>query len=152
MQIHRVRGGTLREALLRARSELGDDALVVHQELIPGGGVTLAVRRGAPARDPAARPRAREVAEKLARAGASSELLLRVCSSLDEGSDSGQHVLDQAAQRIGALFPTARLERIPGHTRLIALAGTTGVGKTTSLVKLALRMQRAGRRVELATL
>jgi flagellar biosynthesis protein FlhF len=61
------------------------------------------------------------------------------------------HVLDVAADAIGAMFTTVKLPRARGRARVLALAGAAGVGKTTTIAKLALRLVRAGRRVELVT-
>ena len=44
------------------------------------------------------------------------------------------------------------MARLEGKTRVLAFVGATGVGKTTSIVKLAKRLRDSGRRVELATL
>ncbi len=43
MQIQRYQGRDLRDALLRAHRDFGDDAVVVSRESAPGGGVTIAV-------------------------------------------------------------------------------------------------------------
>lgn len=167
MQIHHVTGASLTDALLRARRAFGEEALVISQELVAGGGVTLAVaRRRVPngARHPTlgpetvaaprsgVSPRLAEVARALRRTGASDALVDRVVSAIGPKLESGAHVLDLAAEAVGALFPIARLPRLRTATRVLAFAGATGVGKTTSLVKLAARLAQAGRRVELATI
>ena len=43
MQIHRVKGRSMEDALHRARSVCGDDAVVLTQENVAGGGVTLSI-------------------------------------------------------------------------------------------------------------
>ena len=43
MQIHRVRGNDLKDALQRARRSFGESALVISHEVLGDGGVTLAV-------------------------------------------------------------------------------------------------------------
>ncbi len=165
MQIHRIRGTSLKEALLRARRMFGEDAIVVSQEILPGGEIALAV---AQKEDSAAevestlfrvqqarekeQPALRELAQRLERQGVSHSLATRLCDAVRARMASGGHVLDLAAEEIGALFPPVRLGRVDGRTRVLAFAGTTGVGKTTTIVKLAKRMRDAGRRVELATL
>jgi len=45
IQIHRVEGRDLRDALRRAKDSLGVDAVVLSQESVAGGGVTLSVTR-----------------------------------------------------------------------------------------------------------
>lgn len=176
MQIHRVTGASLREALLRAQSEYGDEAVVIQQEFAPGGGVTLSValeRPGetpkprvqrvvpsavetvapaAPEFDPARVPLVREVAKRLARTGTSSALAGDLCREIAAWPDADVHVMDRAAVALGRRFPPVQLKRLEHGTRILALVGLTGVGKTTTLVKLAARMLRAQRRVEIATL
>ncbi|MBI5365138.1 MAG: hypothetical protein HZA53_18315 [Planctomycetes bacterium] len=179
--IHRVTGASMRDALLRAQNEFGDDAVVIQQEFAPGGGVTLSIARKTPvakqavstanapktghvrpaqfpavapelAVDPTRVPLVREVALRLEKSGASKAFAAKVCSAIRDWPDPDVHVMDRAAEFIGLRFPIAHLKRIEQHTRIVALVGLTGVGKTTTLVKLAARMLRANRRVELATL
>lgn len=162
MQIHRVRGSSLRDALLRAQDAYGEDAVVIQEESVPGGGVTLSVaRREAPRaqthatqpeQDPARIPIVREVAQRLERTGTSKDFVASICAEVRDWPDAGVHVMDRAAEAIGRRFPPVKLGRLDGGTRVLAFVGLTGVGKTTTIVKLATRMLRAGRRVELATL
>jgi flagellar biosynthesis protein FlhF len=165
MQIHRVRGPSLKEALLRARRMLGEDAIVVSQEILPGGEIALAVaqREAAAAevestlfRAQKARaqehPALRELEQRLEHQGVSQGLVGRIVAALRTRNAAEGHVLDAAADEIGRLFPPARMGRLAGKTRVLAFTGATGVGKTTSIVKLGKRMRAAGRKVELATL
>lgn len=165
MQIHRVRGTSLKEALLRARRMLGEDAIVVSQEILPGGEIALAVAQREEAaaevestifRAQKARakeqPALRELEQRLERNGVSSGLVARIVESLRARGATEGHVLDAAADEIGRLFPPARMPRLEGRTRVLAFAGATGVGKTTSIVKLGKRLAESGRKVELATL
>jgi len=165
MQIHRVRGTSLKEALLRARRTFGEDAIVVSQEILPGGEIALAVaqREGAAAevestlfRAQKARtlehPALRELEQRLERHGVSQALVGRIVDALRKRQAAEGHVLDAAADELGRIFPPTRMGRLAGKTRVLAFAGATGVGKTTSIVKLAKRLRTAGRRVELATL
>ena len=48
MQIHRVRGNDLNDALRKARRTYGDSAVVLSQENAPGGGIMLAVAERPP--------------------------------------------------------------------------------------------------------
>lgn len=162
MQIHRVRGSSLRDALLRAQDAYGEDAVVIQEESVPGGGVTLSVAKREVARastlatqpeqDPARVPIVREVAQRLERTGASKEFIASICAEVRAWPDANVHVMDRAAESIGRRFPPVKLGRLDSGTRVLAFVGLTGVGKTTTIVKLATRMLRAGRRVELATL
>lgn len=157
MQIHHVTGKSLKDALLRARQAYGEEAVVIHQEVVAGGGVALAVTRRRP-RTPAVGagvvedPRLREVDECLRRSGTSRALREKVLTDIASEPASEEHVLDQAAAAIGRIARFAHLPRVRTATRVIAFAGASGVGKTTSIIKLALRFVSAGRRVELATL
>jgi len=165
MQIHRVRGTSLKEALLRARRMLGEDAIVVSQEILPGGEIALAVaqREDAAAevestifRAQRARakehPALRELEQRLERSGVSQALVARIVEAIRARGTAEGHVLDAAADEIGRIFPPARMPRLEHKTRVLAFTGATGVGKTTGIVKLAKRMREAGRKVELATL
>jgi flagellar biosynthesis protein FlhF len=153
----------LREALQRARRLHGEDAVVVGQELAANGGVTLTVARKASATTPAvlgSRGETRsepknialtEVAGRLRKNGASPAFVERVLDAVMARKTEGAHVLDTAALVIGEMFQTARLPRARGQARILALAGAGGVGKTTTTAKIAMRLVRAGRRVELVT-
>ncbi|MBK7642491.1 MAG: hypothetical protein IPJ19_05495 [Planctomycetes bacterium] len=165
MQIHRIRGSSLKEALLRARRTLGEDAVVVSQEVLPGGEIALAVAQrndsaaevessifraqGARAKE---QPALRELEQRLERHGVSDKLVARILDALRKRGAGEGHVLDEAAVEIGRIFPPARLPRLEKQTRVLAFTGATGVGKTTGIVKFAKRLRESGRRVELATL
>ncbi|MBL8858656.1 MAG: hypothetical protein JNL28_09140 [Planctomycetes bacterium] len=163
MHVHRVVGASLREALQRARHLHGSDAIVVSQELAAGGGVTLTVaRKPAPTPPPVVGVRAdkkvspqnlalTEVAGRLKQNGASPDFVERVLAAIEERQAEDIHVLDTAALVIGDMFETARLPRARGQARVLALAGSGGVGKTTTVAKIAMRLVKAGRRVELVT-
>jgi flagellar biosynthesis GTPase FlhF len=156
MQIHRVRGKSFKDALVRARESHGEDALVISQEEVPGG-VALAVARRAekvvtakeetPARGPLA-----ELESRLREHGASPDFVERITSAVAERRESGRHVLDLAADVTGELFPPGRLARIASRTRVLAFVGASGAGKTTALVEFARRSKAAGRAVEIAAL
>jgi flagellar biosynthesis protein FlhF len=174
MQIHQVRGNNLREALERARTQVGEKAVVISQRSQAGGAVTLAVsdevprsagalealrtqaRRvlSSPKRATGAPPLAdtRDVERCMTASGCSERLVDRIAEAVAGRLSDGGHPLDLAAEELGTVFPVAQLKHAPGQTTVIALVGPTGVGKTTALAKLALRLTRAGRRVALATL
>lgn len=52
------------------------------------------------------------------------------------------HPLDHAAREIGELFPVARAQREKEHGLILAFLGHAGVGKTSSICRLALRLSR----------
>ncbi|MEM1449985.1 MAG: AAA family ATPase [Planctomycetota bacterium] len=175
-----VHGRTMREALLRARQELGDKAVVVDQRTVAGK-VTLAVSTTVPRSTDALRTM-REEAERLLQAppepvaapeaapqpprrspladverrlrehGATKKLREHVLEGVVAREKEGGHPLDVAAEEVGKLFDYATLEPARGETALLALVGQSGVGKSTTLAKLGLRLVRAGRSVVLATL
>ncbi len=163
MHVHRVVGASLREALQRARRLHGEDAVVVGQELAPNGGITLTIARKTSATTPALLGTSgetkvppkdlalTEVAGRLRKNGASPAFVERVLDGIQARKADGGHVLDTAALVIGEMFQTARLPKARGKARVLALAGAGGVGKTTTLAKIAMRLVKSGRRVELVT-
>lgn len=167
MHVHRIVGASLREALQRARRIHGENAVVINQELSAAGGVTLTiVRKPAAALPPPVGTGGKaaskapgapqdlalvEVASRLRLHGASPAFVDRVLADIAVRRTGAEHVLDVAADAIGGLFQVAKLPRARGKARVVALAGAGGVGKTTTIAKLALRLVRAQRRVELVT-
>jgi flagellar biosynthesis GTPase FlhF len=156
MQIHRVMGTSLREALGRARRAHGEDAIVISQEISAGGAVTLAVARrpGAALENAAPKLSAamlREMTVRLRRQGASEPFVERISKAVQAAREQDKHVLDRAADAIGSSFRTATLVKHKGAARVLALVGSTGVGKTTTIAKLALRLVRSGRKIEIVT-
>lgn len=169
MQIHRFTGKNLREALQRARKAHGENAVVVGQEAMAGGGVTIAVvdesRRPAILRSsglaPTRRPEGRrasadpgldDVRRLMERHGASPDLVTRTLRAVRRSGAHGAYAIDVAASALGQAFPIAPSPRTGGGTRAFAFVGPTGVGKTTTLAKLAIRLVQAGRRVGIATM
>lgn len=177
MQIHRVRGNDLKDALKRARRTYGEGAVVISQETTPDGATTLAVAERPPIpaeemealREEGARKLGRvepktfpaeetvpagyeEVRERLVRTGASPEWSLRICKRAAELAEPGEHPMDTLGKAIGGQVRIASLPKAPGVTRVISFVGNTGVGKTTGLVKLGARLVRGKRSLGLATL
>ncbi len=148
MQIHRVGGHDLRDALERARRTHGANAVVLAHEPMPGGGVTVSVTDGGPELEPGAR----DVAQRLAEAGASHDLTRDVLSALRESGVNGTFAIDTAASVLADAFRAAPSPRHGEGACVLALVGPTGSGKTTTVAKLARRMFRAGRRIRVATL
>lgn len=148
MQIHRVRGRNLREALERAQRAHGDAALVLSREERPDGVTLAVVERGRAAPRPAHEPPGlADVRARLVRHGASPELVERVLGDVRASGRSGAYAIDAAAAALGAAFPVAPAPRAKGGALALALLGASGSGKTTTLHKLARRMRAAGRRV-----
>jgi len=162
MQIQRIQGRDISDALERARETCGLEAVVLSQESHSGGGVTLSVTRRqaepkpkpkpdsvvTPRRDPADIV---EVRQRLGEAGCSEELVEHILTPVRRLQAEGVHAIDAAAEVLGRLFKVAPLPKATGRLRTMALVGPTGAGKTTSLAKLAVVLLQRGRRVALAT-
>ena len=181
MQIHRIRGNDLNDALRRAKRTHGEGAVVVGHERTADGGITLAVtvdksgeapavESGAPkpARSPKpadvvrfpkadateAQPKRPalldELAGRLAATGTSPEWIERSLASVEEGTEA--HPIDQVGAAIGAMFRIAKLPKAQGLTRVLALVGPTGSGKTSGLIKIGARLVRGGHPLRFASL
>jgi len=171
MRIHRVRGRNLEEALERARRQHGEGALVLSQEATANGDVLLAVseRRKAAnmvfpsVTNPAQRAPAaveagvtlargsRDVLARLSRSQFSQAGIERVLDAVRESKALGPFAIDAAAAELSRGVRIAKSPRADGRLRALAFVGPTGVGKTTTLAKLAVRLVRAGRRVALVS-
>ena len=164
MKIHRVRGRNLKEALERAQREHGEGALVLRQESADNGDVWLAVSERRQAREvvfprlsarppaplePAAERGVLDVARRLERSQLAPEWSQRVVSAVRDSKALGAFAIDAAAAELSRMVRIAASPRADGRTRALAFVGPTGVGKTTTLAKLAVRLVRAGRRVAL---
>lgn len=177
MQIHRVRGNDLKDALQRARRTYGEAAVVISHEVAPGGGVMLAVAERPPLqpgemevlreegdrklgkvepksfpRDGELTPGYLEVRQRLLSTGCSEAWSTRICELATKAADLGDHPMDAVAAAIGGEVRIAKLPKEPGVTRVITFVGNTGVGKTTGLVKLGARLVKGRRSIGLATL
>jgi|SRR5688572_6809358 len=163
LKIHRVRGRDLVDALERAAREHGEHALVLSREPAPGGGVTVAVGVGV---EPLPRATAEpevldsgwaDLERRLRLSGASEALVRRAVAAAQERGARGPFALDAAAAELGGLVVAAPSPRVrprgaQASPHVLAFVGSTGVGKTTTLVKLAARLARAGRRIALVSL
>lgn len=169
MQIHHIRGRSLREALSRAAELYGTQAVVLSQETDEEGGVTIAVSadagalaefgvlsrgdaRRADARRAGEEPGLGDVRRRLGEQGCSKPWIDELAAEISARADRGVHPVDEAAIRIGGKLAVAAAPAARAGTRVIALVGPTGVGKTTTIAKLAHRLSAAGRSVALATL
>lgn len=171
MAIEQVVGRSMREALERARKKVGERAVVLsHRSSIKG--VTLAVSQEIP-RGAKALGDMRQQAELLLDAedtnkvggigtlelerrllarGASRQLTERVCEAVAGRIHEDKHPLDIAGEELGSMLQVARSSHKPGKVSYLAFVGAAGVGKTTSLTKLAARLVGSGKRVLLVTL
>jgi flagellar biosynthesis protein FlhF len=183
MQIHRIRGNDLNDALRRAKRTHGDGAVVVGHERTSDGGITLAVTidqageapaaesgahkparspkpadvvrfpkaKAAPTEAPTKRPALlEELAGRLAATGTSEEWIARSLNAVEEGVEA--HPIDQVGAAIGSMFRIARLPKAQGVTRVLALVGPTGSGKTSGLIKIGARLVRGGHTLRFASL
>ena len=154
MRITTFKGETVAEALKKAREGAGPEALLVETRRVPGGAeVVMALPGGRPA--PAGPKPGRhgkggrktvlplglqKAVDRMKSAGLTIPVRKAVAEAL-EGCDlyldkpGDPSVLPAAARILGGMLK--RLE-VPGpRARVTALVGPTGVGKTTTLAKLA---------------
>ena len=171
MNVHKITGRNMREALERAQEVHGAGAVVLGQSEATEG-VALAVTTTAPANRSELermRQRADELFKDVARSDETAttaetseveeRLIAHGCTLgfaaaawQEAASYQGRHPLDAAAEVLGARLQVAKLPKLPGKTRILAMLGHSGAGKTLSLAKLSARLVRAGRRVQLAGL
>ena len=167
MLLKRIEAKTLPEAIDRVRAECGADALVVETRPTRDGFLVVASK---PEAQPARRDQAgttsflskwtrgfRPLAEKATDFGLSKPILQAVERALlgtkVELSKTGDPGLPGLASRVLAalVHHEPRVEGKDGF-QTIALVGPTGVGKTTTLAKLAARAKDRGERVAIITL
>jgi flagellar biosynthesis protein FlhF len=186
MQVKRFVAPSYAEALIKAKHELGVDALIVESKKVRVGGVlglfgkvmtevTVASDlAGAPSRSPAPAPapnqanlereiaalRAavtklaerehgtghrqvpltgyhRKVFEELVARGVEEAAALDLGRRAGSDSTDGRRRLRQELDRL--LGPSSPTDLVPGQRQVLALVGPTGVGKTTTIAKLAAR-------------
>ncbi|MCH2105617.1 MAG: hypothetical protein MK291_03125 [Planctomycetes bacterium] len=171
MNVHKITGKNMRDALERAQEVHGAAAVVLGQSEDTEG-VALAVTTTAPAsRSELERMRRRadelfkdvaridETATSTETSEVEERLLSHGCTLgfaaaawQEAASLEGRHPLDAAAEVLGNKLQVAKLPKLPGKTRVLAMLGHSGAGKTLSLAKLSARLVRAERRVALAGL
>jgi len=167
MLLKRIEAKTLPEAIDRVRAECGADALVVDTKPTRDGYLVVAGRPepAAPRRDQAGATSFlskwtrgfRAIAEKATDFGLSRPILQAVERALlgtkVELAKPGDPALPGLASRVLAalIHHEPRVAGADGF-RTIALVGPTGVGKTTTLAKLAARAKDRGERVAVITL
>jgi flagellar biosynthesis GTPase FlhF len=168
MLLRRIEAAELQDALAKARKDCGPDALLVETRRV-GNRYVVVAAMPEPARGPersralAAGAGARPCWQKgflpLAERAAGFGISRAVLASIERALLGTRVRLDQpgdpalpplAAKVLKALI---RVQDLPlPQWRTIALVGPTGVGKTTTLSKLAARAQRDGERVAIVTL
>ena len=171
MLLKRIEAPTLQKALDRVREECGDDALVVETRPTSKGFLVVAAKpqteldvRDQAGRAPAASasrwtPGFAPLAQKAEDFGISHRILTAVENALlgtkVEMSRSGDPALPNLSARVlASLLPIeSRFEGREVHPdfRTIAFVGPTGVGKTTTLGKLAARAVKQGQDIAIVT-
>jgi flagellar biosynthesis protein FlhF len=174
MLLKRFEAKTLPQALELVRRECGDNALVVETRPTRTGFLVVAARPEPLPSTPTARPRDQAggtsllskwtrgfqpLADHATDFGLTTNVLRAVERALlgtrVELSRPGDPALPQIAARVlAALVHTAPEVEAPdtARYRTLALVGPTGVGKTTTLAKLAGRARARGERVAIVTL
>ncbi len=167
MILRKVTGRTMAEALAKVAKKIGEDALIVETRF-EGGRATVLAKRPEPAA-PAARPASSRasrpwprgfavLAEEMLEKGI-AERVVRVLYEAVRGLDpyllkDGDPALAGVCRRIlSGLIPGVRKEdEASPARRVLALVGPTGVGKTTTLAKLAARAAlEQGERIAILT-
>jgi flagellar biosynthesis protein FlhF len=157
MILRRVTGTSVRDALARAEQECGSGVLILETRMTTQGAELIALKPQ-PEPKPAAPRRRGGFAELAANARARglSEVCVRTIERALRGLDveldrPGDPALISLAKKVlASLITTVPAADTP---RALALIGPTGVGKTTTLAKLAARARRdEGRTVALVTL
>jgi flagellar biosynthesis GTPase FlhF len=167
MLLKRIEAKTLPEALARVRTECGEDALLVETRATAAGYLVVAAQKDTalPGKPRAAQLLSRwtrgfqPMAERAEAFGLSPRILTAVEQALlgtkVNLSRAGDPALPALCTRVlAALIKTE--SRVEGEGvepafRVTALVGPTGVGKTTTLAKLAARAVNAGQRVAIVT-
>ncbi|MBK8099276.1 MAG: hypothetical protein IPK26_19375 [Planctomycetes bacterium] len=169
MLLKRFEAKTLPEALARVRSEIGEHALVVETKAWRDGVLVVAARpdTAVPRTPPVAVPGLSKwtrgfqpFADKARDFGLSDRILHAVENALlgtkISLSRPGDPALPALATRVlAALIRTdgdLDSDPVAPNWRTVALVGPTGVGKTTTLAKLAGRAHAAGQRLAIVTL
>jgi flagellar biosynthesis protein FlhF len=154
MIVKRVVAGSMREALKLAEKECGAGALILQTRVTSAGAEVVTARPAMPVA-PAAPRKAQQahrdispgfapVAARALAAGLSDVVvrtLARALAGLEVRTDQpGDPALPGVTARVlGSLIPSRALTDLP---RCVALVGPTGVGKTTTVAKLAARATR----------
>ena len=171
MKVHKITAKNMREALELAQKVHGSNAVVLGQSEAEEG-VALAVTTTAPVsrvelermrrradelfrdiscdEETTTETRSSEIEERLLSNGCTPGFAAVAAREAD--GLEGKHPLDAAAEVLGARLQVSHLPKLQGKTRVLALLGSSGTGKTLSLAKLGARFVRAGRRIGVAAL
>ncbi|MCB9884216.1 MAG: hypothetical protein H6838_01925 [Planctomycetes bacterium] len=169
MLLKRIEAKTLQQALERVRVECGDDALVVETRSTRTGYLVVAARaQSAPPRRDQTGGRSflsrwtkgfAALADKATDFGLTDDVLRAIERALlgtrVELTRPGDPAVPGLAAKVlaGLIRSEPRLEDQDDPTfRTLAVVGPTGVGKTTTLAKLAGRARARGERVAIITL
>jgi len=167
MLVKTVRGRTTSEALARVREVLGAGAVVLETRRVTGGvEIVAATERpgtgggGAPVPAPATRPLgepAERLRDDLLAFGFGPVLAERIARAAEANLDEERLAdplarLAYARRAVGLWLAAAEPPAPADGVRVLAVVGAPGVGKTTTLAKVAAREAIAGgRRVVLAS-
>ncbi len=171
MLMKRIEAGSLQQAMEMVRKECGEDALVVETRPTSKGYLIVAARPEAelPTRDQAGRAPLvgisrwtrgfAPLAEKAEEFGLSPRILTAVEKALlgtkVELSRPGDPALPNLCVRVLAALlaqePRFESPQADPAFRTVALVGPTGVGKTTTLAKLAARACKRGQDIAIVT-
>ena len=168
MLLKRFEARTLPDALAKVRAECGDDALLVETKQTRGGFLVVAARPEVRPARPEAKAGAlslsrwtrgfQPLADKATAFGLPDNVLAAVEKALlgtrVDLSQPGDPAVPGLAAKVlaGLLRRENRLEEAGDGFRTIALVGPTGVGKTTTLAKLAARAKDRGEDIAILTL
>ena len=78
--------------------------------------------------------------DRLVRYGASKALVERTCAVIEKSGVKGMYALDVAARVLGRAFPAQSSPKRDGRTRILAMVGPSGAGKTTTMAKIGRRI------------
>ncbi len=162
MRLKTFAASSMTQAMADVRREMGPDAVIIATADAPEGGVQVRAATETPA--PAeTRPPVREISEQLSveaeieRGGREDEQLDRIVHALGYHRCSGiaaqalirsaqdladGHAIARLAHAIESRYAFQPLPAVPEHP--VLFAGTPGVGKTSSLAKIAARAVTAG--------
>jgi flagellar biosynthesis protein FlhF len=156
MHLHTFRAHSLQEALKRVRDELGPDASVLHTRDIGSAwsrwlvGTQIEVTASAEVRAPSRLPTGHAESSRVTPADL-LDFRRKFRDDLLQGDDAESSLVEQLSRSRNAAsvaafaapqchldLPLADPIRIrPGRRSIVALVGPTGVGKTTTIAKLA---------------
>ncbi len=154
MEIRTFRGKELGAVMGHVRTMLGEEAMIVNTRYLPDKSVEVevAVETAAPvARAPFVAPLVRLTDARIAdehpavdllrSAGVRAPLLPRIESRLSSTLPLSETLPQALAASLA--FDSSLAPQRPGDPRVVALVGPTGVGKTTTLAKLAAQLRLA---------